>query len=178
MSRSRPESFRHGRIEYGSTHTAGFVRQCITRHNPAGLTILCLFSHHCFTIEGAPGASTYTVEGEHRDFCPNRHADSLRLPALIKAHIDDCQRMRVYRTKDKNGASKLMIFDDPELDEAYFVYFDLKRSNNKYADIKMTVASAFRKRSYKPREYAKLGTELDRVMGALPKPKRKKRPKK
>lgn len=84
----------------------------------------------------------------------------------------------MYRTKDRNGASKLMILEDPQLDQAFFVYFDLKRSTNKYADIKLTVASAFRKSSYRPRDHAKLGTELDRVMGNLPQPKRKKKPKK
>ena len=86
--------------------------------------------------------------------------------------------MRVYRSKDRNGASKLMILDDPTSENAYFVYFDLTRSTNKYADIKLTVASAFRKPYYKPRDHAKLGTELDRVMGALPRPKKKKQPKK
>lgn len=178
MSHTRPDTFRHGLQDYDLTHMAGFVRQCATKHRPDGLAILCLFSHHCFTIEGAPGASTYTIECEDRDFCPRRHEDSLRLPALIKEYLDNCQRMRVFRTSDKNGASKLMILEDPELDHAYFVYFDLKRSTNEYADVKMTIASAFRKQTYKPREYAKLGTELDRVMGALPRPKKKRRRKK
>lgn len=178
MSRLRPETYRHGRLDYDLTHMSGFIRQCVTLHNPDGLSVLCTFSHHCFTIEGAPHNSTYTLEGEQRDFCPNRHAESLRLPQLIRAHIDACQYMRVYRSKDRNGASKLMILDDPTSNEAYFVYFDLTRSTNKYADIKLTVASAFRKPYYKPRDHAKLGTELDRVMGALPRPRKKKRPKK
>jgi len=56
-------------------------------------------------------------------------------PGLIRAHIDACQNMRVYRSKDRNGIRKLMILDDPDPGEAYVAYFDLKRSTNKYADI-------------------------------------------
>ncbi|WP_273184481.1 hypothetical protein [Hyphomonas adhaerens] len=178
MSRNRPDTFVVGGVSYDLTHTAGFVRQCVTKYAPNGLSVLCSFTHHCFTRDGATDNPNYTCEGESRNFCLDRYNDSLILPGLIVTYLDNCQAMKIYRTKDKNGAAKLMILNDPQLNQPYFVYFDLTRSNSKYADVKMTVASAFRKTRYKPQDYAKLGTELDRVIGSIPKLRNKKRPKK
>lgn len=76
-------------------------------------------------------------------------------------------------SKDRNGAVNLMIFDDTDMEKPYHVYFFLQRSSLNIADIKLTVVSAYRTNPFKPRQRIKLGTELDRCINKLPKPKNK-----
>lgn len=82
-------------------------------------------------------------------------------------------KLGIYRSKDRNGAVKLMIIDDTNVEKPYNIYFFLQRSNLSFADMKLTVVSAYRNNPIKPRQRMKLGTELDRCMNKLPKPKNK-----
>lgn len=177
MSLKRPQTFYQPPNHYDLSHMSCFISETVTLHRPEGVSVLCTFAHHCFTTADLVNPN-YTMEGEQRSFCTYRHADSLKLPDLIKQSLISCQQKRIYQSKDKNGAIKLLLLDDPNSPASYFVYFDLTRSKTPYADIKMTISSAFKKNQGVPRDHAKLATELDRSLGLLPSRKSKKKRKK
>lgn len=177
MIKNRPESFELNSVKYDLTLFSGFIWHCKTLYCPNGLTIYLNFSHHCFTEKGTKEKSNYRFEGDNRNFSKQRFQDSRNLLSLMKRYLNDCQIRYIYRSKDRNGAVNLMIIDDTNVAKPYHVYFFLQRSNLSFADIKLTVVSAYRTNPFKPRQRMKLGTELDRCMNKLPKPKYKMRKK-
>ena len=174
MIQNRPEPIEINSVKYDLTLFSGFIWHCKTLYCPNGLTIFLNFSHHCFTVKGTKEKSNYRLEGDNRNFSIQRFQDSRNLSSLMKSYLNDCQTRYIYiDSKDRNGAVNLMIFDDPDMEKPYHVYFFLQRSSLNIADIKLTVVSAYRTNPFKPRQRIKLGTELDRCINKLPKPKNK-----
>lgn len=180
-NRNRPQVFRYSQNDYDLTHTSGQLRTAFTEHVPEGINILLLMTCHCFTFEGDRHSADYVAENEYRCFCPTRYSWSLNLPDIIVNALHRCTSTHVYHSKDKNGATQLLLLD--ELNglppgERYFIFFQLTKSNKSYADLKMTISSAYAKSDGAPRDKAKLATELDRAMNKLPRRKTKRRRKK
>lgn len=174
----RPADFvLNGRL-YDLTHLSGFVVQTTTQRRPNGISVYCSFSHHCFTTAAETEQCSYAHEGEYRDFCPNRYAWSLRLPDLIRNAVAVAQDFRVFVSSDKNGARKFVIIEDHVSGDKYHAYFDTARSTLPYADIKMTIASAYLRPVARMHEKTKLGTVFDRQMGLIQRQSKKRRGKK
>lgn len=174
----RPPFFQLGQIEFDLSHLAGFVEQTLTNHSPAGVSVYCSFSHHCFTIVSTDVNCDYPHEDEHRNFDEERYQTSIRLPGLVRQSVRNAQRTMISVSADKNGAEKYLIVEDRASGQNYHVYFDITRSTLPYADLKLTVSSAYLKPDSAPKRTLKLGFAFDRALGRVPRRNWKKRKKK
>jgi hypothetical protein len=171
----RPETFNCDDVLYDLTHTAGFLVETITTHNPLGVKILCTFSCHVFTKKCENDTPNYTVEGENRDFCTTRYNKSVILASLLKSRLYRCGSTQIHTSTDKNNAQRLLMIKYEVGKEDYFIYFEMKKSKKDYADIFLIVRSAYMKSDTPSRDKAKLATEIDRITNTLPRRRLKKR---
>lgn len=160
------------------THLSCLVETTVTEHSPNGIRVFCAFSHHCFTVASELPVCDYSLEGEHRNFDVDRYSSSLRLPEIVRTAIRSSRNFMVSVSADKNGAQKHLIVDDGATGQHYHIYFDVVCSTLPYADIKLTVSSAYVKQDQPPRKTIRLGSVFDIALGRVPRRNWKKRKKK
>lgn len=163
----------------GVTHNFDHLNDQTLRlyHRDTDYTVIIKFSHHCFTVSrdaAHPPDHHYDFYcpvneiTDNRTYCPQRHAYSLSLPAIVQA------LPRAYAYFNPNKTNYLVLSGNP-LEQGghdYYLFFRLQRlSKGSLGDVMMFIESAHtRSQSDRaaPIRFSKLVDEI--ANGRRPKP--------
>lgn len=134
-------------IDYDLSHLDPLILVVTPDGAGAGYRVLVTFGHHTFTREMRESDDPewrYTVRGDPRCFCPERHGCSVYLPGIIQASA----HARAYFSQGRNY---LLIEDLPGLSGPYAIFFNLGRARDRAFDVNLFVVSAYPKPNLPPR---------------------------
>lgn len=165
------DKIEHCGTEYPLVHlkqSFGIVRWNCQDGTNSKFSVRVNYAPHCYSdasLPRSPGSFVFVDRGEERVFCPDRHAWSYSVPAMV-ANMLHTPTVKVGLTGEGNW-SQYCLYMNPPLPNGklYYVFFRLYRTNAKVRGtaipIDMHIESAYARKAVGTVRQAPFGRALE-----------------
>lgn len=134
------------RLSHLDPRVVPVTRDATEQHQARTVKFYISYADHCFTKHFAENDDeSLLYQNSRRYFCTDRHAGSLKLPAIIPQLITNNVTLAV---SIKEHRESFFYLEEHLFGVTYRLFFDLAKSNHPASDIRLKVLSAYPEESW------------------------------